>query len=117
VAWLWSSNGGDRGVDTTTAAWMGRGGDSFEAEDGSMMDGSFISELEDWIGGGSCWRIAGDHGHAHGSRRSDLTNYLGANPGGSLGAAGLLVEPMLPDGQDAKLLHPLLDALSTKQAC
>jgi len=33
------------------------------------------------------------------------TNCLGANPGGSLGAAGLLVDPSLPDGQAAKLLH------------
>jgi len=28
-----------------------------------------------------------DHGHAHGSRRSELTNYLGENPGGNLGTA------------------------------
>jgi len=35
-----------------------------------------------------------------------LTNCLGANPGGSLGAAGLLVDPSLPDGQAAKVLHP-----------
>jgi len=33
-----------------------------------------------------------DHGHAHGSRRSEFNNnYLGENPGGNLGAAGLLV--------------------------
>jgi len=43
-----------------------------------------------------------DHGHAHGSRRSDFNNCLGANPGGILGAAGLLVDPSLPDGQAAK---------------
>ena len=28
-----------------------------------------------------------DHGHACGSRRSELTNYLGENPGGILGTA------------------------------
>jgi len=28
-----------------------------------------------------------DHGHACGSRRSELTNYLGENPGGNLGTA------------------------------
>jgi len=28
-----------------------------------------------------------DHGHAHGSRRSELTDYLGENPGGNLGTA------------------------------
>jgi len=47
-----------------------------------------------------------------------------ANPGGILGAAGLLVDPSLPDGQAAKSciitmveMHPMLDILSTKQAC
>jgi len=61
------------GVDTTTTTyrWMRIG----------VMDWS------DWSDGCSRWRIAGDHGHAHGSRRSDSTNYLGANPGGILGAA------------------------------
>jgi len=28
-----------------------------------------------------------DHGHACGSRRSELTDYLGENPGGNLGTA------------------------------
>jgi len=28
-----------------------------------------------------------DHWHAHGSRRSELTNYLGENPCGTLGTA------------------------------
>jgi len=28
-----------------------------------------------------------DHGHVHGSRRSELTNCLGENPGGTLGTA------------------------------
>jgi len=46
-----------------------------------------------------------------------LTDYLGVNPGGILGAAGLLVDPSLPDGQAAKALHPMVDILSTKQAC
>mgnify|MGYP007080244222 CR=1 FL=1 len=32
-------------------------------------------------------------------------DYLGINPDPSLGAAGLLVDPSLPDGQAAKLLH------------
>jgi len=31
--------------------------------------------------------IIRDHGHAHGSRRRELTNYLGENPGGNLGTA------------------------------
>jgi len=46
--------------------------------------------------------------------------HLGVNPGGRTGAAGLLVDPSLPDGQAAILLHhlvvyPLVDALSVKQ--
>jgi len=28
-----------------------------------------------------------DHGHVHGSCRSELTDYLGENPGGNLGTA------------------------------
>jgi len=36
--------------------------------------------------GMTCWRVR-DHGHAHGSRRSELTDYLGENPGGNLGTA------------------------------
>jgi len=55
----------------------------------------------DWMFGlvVSRWRIAGDHGHAHGSRRSDSTNYLGVNPGGDpwngTGKPLLLVDPQL----------------------
>ena len=50
----------------------------------------------------------------------DNNEYLGVNPGGRTGAAGLLVDPSLPDGQAAILLHhlvvyPLVDALSVKQ--
>jgi len=45
----------------------------------------------DWIGletiGTVFVDIIRDHGHAHGSRRSELTNYLGENPGGTLGTA------------------------------
>ena len=32
-------------------------------------------------------RVKGDNGHAHCSRRSELTDYLGENPGGNLGTA------------------------------
>jgi len=46
-----------------------------------------------------------DHEHAHGSRRSELTSYLGANPGGTLGAAGLLVDPSLPGVVSCQVLH------------
>jgi len=51
-----------------------------------------------------------------------VTDYLGANPGGTLGAAGLLVDPSLPDGQAAKsciiamaVMYPLMDGLSVEQ--
>jgi len=51
-------------------------------------------------------------------------DYLGINPGGTLGAAGLLVDPSLPDGQAAKsciiamaVMHPLMDGLSVEQEC
>jgi len=54
--------------------------------------------------------------------RADSDNCLGTNPGGTLGAAGLLVDPSLPDGQVAKsciitmvVMHPLMDGLSVKQ--
>jgi len=47
---------------------------------------------------------------------------LGENPGGILGAAGLLVEPSLPDWQAAKsciiakaVMYPLMDGLSAEQ--
>jgi len=50
-------------------------------------------------------------------------DYLGINPGGILGAAGLLVDPSLPDGQAAKsciiatvMMCPSMDDLSVKQA-
>jgi len=33
------------------------------------------------------WLCKGDNGHARCSRRSELTNYLGENPGGILGTA------------------------------
>jgi len=53
---------------------------------------------------------------------SELTSYLGANPGGTLGAAGLLVDPSLSDGQAAKsciiamsVMYPLMDGLSVEQ--
>jgi len=39
---------------------------------------------DDWLGFVDMIR---DHGHAHGSRRSELTNCLGENPGGNLGTA------------------------------
>jgi len=38
AVWLQRDSGGDRGIDTTTAAWMGRGGDSSEL----WMDGWWI---------------------------------------------------------------------------
>ena len=48
----------------------------------------------------------------------------GANPVGTLGAAGLLVDPGLPDGQAAKtciiamsVTCPLMDGLSAEQEC
>jgi len=54
--------------------------------------------------------------------RVDSDNYLGTNPGGTLGAAGLLVDPSLPDGQAAKscitamaVMYPLMDGLSVEQ--
>jgi len=53
---------------------------------------------------------------------NSVTDYLGANPGGTLGAAGLLVDPSLPDGQVAKsciitmvMMYPIMDGLSVKQ--
>jgi len=70
------------------------------------------------------WRLTliRDHGHAQGSRHSELTSYSGVNPGGTLGAAGLLVEPSLPDGRAAKsciiamaVMYPLMDDLSVEQ--
>jgi len=82
----------------------------------------------DWIGSDGTRRrgvviFIRDHGHVCGSRRSELTNYLGVNPGGILGAAGLLVDHSLPDGQTAKsciiamvMMYPLMDGLSVKQA-
>jgi len=33
----------------------------------------------------ACGHVKGDSGHAHGSCRSESTNYLGENPGGNLG--------------------------------
>jgi len=52
--------------------------------------------------------------------RVDNNEHLRSNPGGRIGAAGLLVDPSLPDGQAANLLHhfvvcPLVDGLSIKQ--
>jgi len=39
-----------------------------------------------WIGfGGLFVDLQGDNGHAHCSRRSELTDYLGENPAGNLG--------------------------------
>jgi len=54
------------------------------------------------------------------SNRKIIIDYLGVNPGGRIGAAGLLVEPSLPDGQAANLLHhfvvhPMVDGLSMEQ--
>jgi len=53
---------------------------------------------------------------------NSVTDYLGVNPGGILGAAGLLVDPSLPDGQAAKsciiamaVMYPLVDDLSVEQ--
>jgi len=75
--------------------------------------------MDGWMAPVLCIR---DHGHACGSRRSELTSYLGENPGGILGAAGLLVDPSLPDGQVAKsciiamaVMYPLMDGLSVEQ--
>jgi len=49
-------------------------------------------------------------------------DHLGTNPDGILGAAGLLVDPSLPDGQAAKsciiamvVMHPTVDGPSVKQ--
>jgi len=50
-----------------------------------LVDGwldRLLDRSNDGLGLLTCIR---DHGHAHGSRRSELTNYLGENPGGNLG--------------------------------
>ena len=55
----------------------------------------------------------GDHGHAHGSRRSELTDYLGCkpwwDPWNSTGKPLLLVDPnwFLIDQLPSSMHHPL----------
>jgi len=50
--------------------------------------------------------------------------HLGTNPGGTLEAARLLVDPSLPEGRAAKsciiamaVMCPLMDGLSAEQEC
>jgi len=80
------------------------------------MDG-WIDGLINWLGLLTCIR---DHGHAHGSRRSELTNYLGENlpwwdPWNSTGKPLLLVDPNWPlIGQlPSSTHHPLGCCVST----
>ena len=62
------------------------------------------------------------HGHAHGSRCSELTNYLGANPGGSpwnsTGKPLLLVDPnwILIDQLPGSFTPPLDSFQQSKSA-
>jgi len=66
--------------------------------------------------------LANNHHHVYWSLVNSVTDYLGINPGGILGAAGLLVDLSLPDGQTAKsciitmvMMYPLMDVPSVKQ--
>jgi len=72
---------------------------------------------------GGAWlirgHVKGDHGHAHGSRRSELTDYLGCkpwwDPWNSTGKPLLLVDPnwFLIDQLPSSIHHPLGCCIST----
>jgi len=60
-----------------------RGGDTTQPDNLQCTEGW----MEGWMAFVVGVTFIRDHGHAHGSRRSELTNYLGENPGGNLGTA------------------------------
>jgi len=87
----------------------------FGGEDGGSP-GNAPSSPSFWAGG------IGLGGFRSNNRwqQKDNCDCSGANPGGRIGAAGLLVDPSLPGGQAANLLHhlvvhPLVDGLSVEQ--
>jgi len=85
---LWNS----MGMHTCSVWFSNRFEDAGGGMDGDEVGRSLRIELEsaselELAFAGDVLTIIRDHGHAHGSRRSELTNYLGENPGGTLGTA------------------------------
>jgi len=75
------------------AVWLGED-QQWRIDNGEDCGGGNTTRQLALHGGRDGWMVSAsvvifirDHGHAPGSRRSELTNYLGENPGGTLGTA------------------------------
>jgi len=92
LVWLGIRELSSFGHDLAQLADEWRGSTMDRIDNGEGRGGNTTRQLA-MHGGRDGWMVSvgvtfvRDHEHAHGSRRSELTNCLGENPGGTLGTA------------------------------